>query len=289
MRKLLSILAVALLAVACSKTPKGIIPPEEMAQLMADIHTAEAVIELNRGEYRSDSLKQAFKQSVYARHGVYAATVDSSYMWYGRNINSYLEVYDRTIEILEHRLIESGNRVAAEAALSIAGDSVDVWPYSRLVTLNDRMPSATGVFSFARDENWQKGDIYVWRVKALNNSATSRWSIVTEYSDGSIDFLSQEFSGDGWKEITMYTDSMLDATRVYGQLCGEVPRGTSLRFDSVEMVRKRLDPAMYSRRYPIRRLPKVLPPVEVEVYGHEDDAAADENSVIAADSVAHIR
>lgn len=63
MRKLLSIIAVALLAVACSKTPKGIIPPEEMAQLMADIHTAEAVIELNRGEYRSDSLKQAFKQS----------------------------------------------------------------------------------------------------------------------------------------------------------------------------------------------------------------------------------
>lgn len=289
MRKLLSILAVALLAVACSKTPKGIIPPEEMAQLMADIHTAEAVIELNRGEYRSDSLKQAFKQSVYARHGVDAATVDSSYMWYGRNINSYLEVYDRTIEILEHRLIESGNRVAAEAALSIAGDSVDVWPYSRLVTLNDRMPSATGVFSFARDENWQKGDIYVWRVKALNNSATSRWSIVTEYSDGSIDFLSQEFSGDGWKEITMYTDSMLDATRVYGQLCGEVPRGTSLRFDSVEMVRKRLDPAMYSRRYPIRRLPKVLPAVEVEVYGHEDDAAAAGNSVIAADSVAVIR
>ena len=112
MRKLLSIIAVALLAVACSKTPKGIIPPEEMAQLMADIHTAEAVIELNRGEYRSDSLKQAFKQSVYARHGVDAATVDSSYMWYGRNINSYLEVYDRTIEILEHRLIESGNRVA---------------------------------------------------------------------------------------------------------------------------------------------------------------------------------
>lgn len=288
MRKLLSIIAVALLAVACSKTPKGIIPPEEMAQLMADIHTAEAVIELNRGEYRSDSLKQAFKQSVYARHGVDAATVDSSYMWYGRNINSYLEVYDRTIEILEHRLIESGNRVTAEAALSIAGDSVDVWPYSRLVTLNDRMPSGTGVFSFARDENWQKGDIYVWRVKALNNSATSRWSIVTEYSDGSIDFLSQEFSGDGWKEITMYTDSMLDATRVYGQLCGEVPRGTSLRFDSVEMVRKRLDPAMYSRRYPIRRLPKLLPAVEVEVYGHEEEHAA-ENSVIAADSVAVIR
>ena len=58
----------------------------------------------------------------------------------------------------------------------------------------------------------------------------------------------------------MYTDSMLDATRVYGQLCGEVPRGTSLRFDSVEMVRKRLDPAMYSRRYPIRRLPKLFLP-----------------------------
>lgn len=277
--RLCLILLPALLAVACSKTPKGIIPPEEMAQLLADIHTGEAVIELNRAEYRTDSLKQVFKQSVYARHGVDAATVDSSFVWYGRNINSYLEVYDRTIEILEHRLIESGNRVAAEAALSIAGDSVDVWPHTRFVTINSRMPSMAGTFNFARDENWQRGDMYVWRVKAVNNPGKSRWSIVAEYADGSVDYLSQEFSGDGWKEITMLTDSTLDATRVYGYLLGDVARGTSLRLDSIGMLRKRLDPNIYSRRYPIRRLPKVLPAVEIELpepEGEEAETAADE-------------
>ncbi|MDE6612241.1 MAG: DUF4296 domain-containing protein [Muribaculaceae bacterium] len=272
MRRSLSIYAIMLLAaVSCSKTPKGIIPPEQMAQLMADIHTGEAVIELNRGEYRTDSMKQALKQSVYARHGVDAATVDSSYLWYGRNINSYLEVYDRTIEILEHRLIESGNRVAAEAALSVAGDSVDVWPYPRYVAVNDRMPSKTLAFSFARDENWKRGDMYVWRVKAINNPSNSRWSIVAEYSDGDVDYLSQEFSGDGWKEIVLYTDSLRDATRVYGHLLGANPHGTSLRFDSIEMVRKRVDPSAYGRRYSVRRLHGLLPAVEIE----PDEAATD--------------
>lgn len=128
-RKLKVAAALAVLALsACSKVPSGVIAPEEMAQLLADIHTGESVIDMNRMEFSSDSAKQAYKQSVYARHGVTAEQVDSSFGWYGRNISQYMEVYDRTIEILDRRLIETGNRIAADAALSIAGDSVDVWP-----------------------------------------------------------------------------------------------------------------------------------------------------------------
>ncbi|MCM1066050.1 MAG: DUF4296 domain-containing protein [Muribaculaceae bacterium] len=264
MKKLISIALGAIVACAsCSKVPSGIIQPEEMAQLLADIHTGEAVVDMNRRDYRSDSARQAFKQSVYARHGVDAATVDSSFLWYGRNISYYMDVYDRTIEILEHRLIESGNKVAAEAALSIAGDSVDVWPFARYVSIGDFSPTASMTFNFARDENWQRGDMYVWRAKAFNNTEKSTWQIVAEYADGSIDFISQDFTGDGWKELPVYTDSLLDATRIYGVLTGANRPGTSVRFDSIAMVRKRLDPEQYSRRYSIRRLPHILPPVEI--------------------------
>lgn len=266
MKKLLSIaLAAAILCISCSKVPSGIIQPEEMAQLLADIHTGEAVVDMNRRDYRTDSARQAFKQSVYARHGVDAATVDSSFMWYGRNISYYMDVYDRTIEILEHRLIESGNKVAAEAALSIAGDSVDVWPYARYVAIGDFSPSRTMTFNFSRDENWQRGDMYTWRAKLFNNPEKSTWQIVAEYSDGSIDFISQDLTGEGWKELTVYTDSLLDATRVYGYLTGVNRHGTALRFDSIAMVRKRLDPQQYSRRYSMRRLERILPEVEIKV------------------------
>lgn len=253
--KLSAAAAVALLAAsACSKVPSGVIPPEEMAQLLADVHTAESVIDMNRMDFSSDSSKQAYKQSVYARHGVTAEQVDSSFGWYGRNITQYMDVYDRTIEILDRRLIETGNRIAADAALSIAGDSVDVWPNPRFMTFNDRMPSGFAAFSFAADENWQPGDSYTWRAKFFNHNTDSRWMIAVEYSDGSVEYVSRNFSGDGWNQLVMLTDSTLMARRVFGFFEGAAKQGTDLRLDSIEMVRKRVNPENYAGRYLIRRI-----------------------------------
>lgn len=98
-----------------------------------------------------------------------------------------MEVYDKTIEILDHRLIETGNRIAAEAALSIAGDSVDVWPNARFITFNDIMPSRMATFSFSNDENWERGDSYTWRAKFFNNTENLCFTIVAEYTDGTVE------------------------------------------------------------------------------------------------------
>lgn len=57
----------------------------------------------------------------------------------------------------------------------------------------------------------------------------------------------------------MYTDSTLEASRIYGFITASNQPGTSLRIDSIELVRKRVDPELYSRRYTIRRLPKAIP------------------------------
>lgn len=272
MKKALSIIAISLLVISCSRVPSHIIQPEKMARLMADVHTGEAVIDLNRNEYLSDSVKQALKQSVYIKHGVSAEQVDSSLAWYGRNITYYMDVYDRTIEILEHRLIESGNRVAAEMALSIAGDSVDIWPYPRYISVYDNLPTKSITFNFARDANRERGDVYIWRAKFFNNSEVIRWGIVAEYSDGTVEYFTQSITGDGNKELSFQSDSLLDATRIYGFLDAANRRGTSLDIDSIELVRKRLDRERYSKRYTIHKLPKLL--------------EADSTAVAAADSIA---
>ncbi len=263
MRKLLSFLSASLLFAACNSVPSGIIEPEEMAQLLADVHTAESVIEVNRGTYNTDSLKQEFKQSVYLRHGVNSEQVDSSLAWYGRNLNRYMDVYDRTIEILEHRLIETGNRVAAEAALSIAGDSVDVWTAPQFLSVNDRTPSHNLLFSFVRDENWERGDVYTWRAKVFNAPTDRRWTMVAEYSDGTVEISSQELKSDGWNELMLQTDSLLDATRVYGIMDTPNRRGTSMMLDSIGLVRKRVNPSTYSRRYSQRRFHDIVAKTEI--------------------------
>ncbi|MDE6121164.1 MAG: DUF4296 domain-containing protein [Muribaculaceae bacterium] len=246
--------AVFFLAVSCSKVPSSVIQPEEMAQLMADVHTAEGVIELDYATYNRDSMRKVLRQSVFMRHGVSPEQVDSSLAWYGRNISFYMDMYDRTIEILEHRLIESGNRLAAAAALSIAGDSVDVWTGPRLIRVNDRLPSKYFTFAYDSDPNWESGDSYTWRAKFFNNGDAARWGFVTEYDNGTVDYHSADISGDGWHEIMFVTDSTLHANRIYGFFAGVNSYGKETVLDSVQMVRKRVNAQDYRRRYAQKRL-----------------------------------
>lgn len=242
---------------ACRKAPEGVIQPEEMAQLLADLNTAEAIVETRRRDFPSQKDRRAFKELIYEKHGVSGEQVDSSMAWYGRNLKMYIEVCDRTIEILEQRKIESGNRLAAANALAVSGDSVDVWPFPRFIHVSPRDATKSVTFDFTSDENWDKGDMYTWRLKLSNTSGLSGWGIVTEYDDGKSEILFSSFSGDGWHELTFFTDTLRSAARVYGYLTLPADAASDRFIDSISIVRKRFDASKYSMHYRQRKLDKL--------------------------------
>lgn len=247
----LPVLCVLLLAASCHGVPSGVIQPEEMAQLMADVHTGEAVVDMNRREYQTDSAKQAFKQSIYERHGVTSEQVDSSMAWYGRNITRYMDVYERTIAILEERLSEMGNLVAAEA-MSAAGDSVDVWSGPRHLVIGELSPTNIITFRYNADENWLPGDVYTWRAKFTDNGAQSEMCFAADYTDGTVETMYSGFSGDSWHELTFRADSTRTLRAVSGYLRGDLPAAGPLRLDSIGLVRKRLNAGRYVERFRVR-------------------------------------
>lgn len=261
--KYCAIATVALLAVSCKSVPGYVIPPDEMAALLADIHVGESVVDLNRGDYRTDSSKQIMLQSVLVHHGVTKQELDTSFDWYGHNITYYMEVYDKTIELLERRLTETGNRIAAEN-VSIAGDSVDVWNNAIFLAITKLSPSQHINFSLSQDENWERGDSYSWRAKLTNSSDKSYWGIVADYTDGSKELITGDFSGDGWKELKLICDSTKNASRIYGYI-DATPRGaTTIWIDSIMLIRNRLSPETYHQHYRQQRIvPKNLIKVEV--------------------------
>ena len=71
--------AIAITFAGCNKTPESIIPQEEMAQLMADVHIGEAMIDFNYSTYPNDSTSKLLKQSIYQANNVSAEKVDTSY------------------------------------------------------------------------------------------------------------------------------------------------------------------------------------------------------------------
>lgn len=258
-RKLSILCALALLLAACNGVPSRIIQPEEMAQLMADVHMGEAVIDRNSYEFYTDSSRQALKQSVYLKHGVTAAQVDSSLAWYGRNINHFMKVYDRTIEILEGRRANLGALAYGGGGLG-GGDSLDLWTMPSSFSITDRSPSHVLSFNVEADSSSRRGDEYRWSAKVTNPSQDARWTIAAEYADGTMEYFSRNIAQDGRAEISLVTDTSRVPERIYGSIVAANKPGYVMYVDSVRLVRHRMDNDRYGRRYMLHRLPVNLKP-----------------------------
>lgn len=252
-RLVVCVTGVALL-VACTRVPDNVIAPDRMADLLADLHTAESVVELNFGEYAADSTRKALKQAVLKRHEVTQQQLDTSFVWYGAHLDKYMDVYDDVAEILQQRLDRNDALQSEQASLSISGDSVDVWTSPRQMLISPRRPSEFITFQIKADANSQPGDSYAWRAKLFNYQPRSRWGITAHYTDGSFEVLDNPVSGEGWHTMTFHTDSTRTLSQLQGYMRLTLPTNQSAVYvDSIELVRRRLDPQMYVQRYRQRR------------------------------------
>lgn len=219
---------VALSTVSCDRTPDGVIKPDEMAELMADIHVAESVADTERRQFQSDSMKQLLKQSVLARHGYDVAVFDSSLMYYGQHIDRYAKLYDDIVAILEKRIADAeeaaatdGNTAAlasGEINISVDGDSVDVWGLPRTVTFSPVSPVASLPFGLNSDNYWERGDVYTLRGKLVGVNQGLVINLAVEYMNGSVDHITVRSLGNGWRSATLSLDTALVARYVYGTI-----------------------------------------------------------------------
>lgn len=235
---------------ACNSVPEGVIDTDKMAELMADIHEANAVVELNPNTYTSDSIKMSLKQAVLARHGVTEAQFDTSLMWYGHNLDIYKDVYDNVIKILEKREQD----VIAEAQLAgekmtITGDSIDIWTLSRRDILNSEQLGeyAQLKFSTRADESARKGDRYEWHLYLYNGKMSADALLGVDYNDGSSEYQISSLRMDEHSTVTLQADSNKVVSRVYGYLLYEFENESAVFVDSLMLYRSRLNSSIYNR------------------------------------------
>ena len=96
-------LLTAALLVSCSKVPDGILSEKEMKAVLIDMQLAEAMISTDSKKYSDDAEKEALYQSVFRKHKIEQAVYDSSLVWYGRNLDVYMQVYDLVLAELNER------------------------------------------------------------------------------------------------------------------------------------------------------------------------------------------
>ncbi|GAB6395485.1 MAG: DUF4296 domain-containing protein [Bacteroidales bacterium] len=110
----IALCAVALLA-ACSKVPGGVLPEKKMKDVMLDIRLAENMINGNYQAYPDSTSRTALFASVFRKHRITQALYDSSLVWYGKNMDVLLQVYDLALRDVNERIRELGDTQASAA------------------------------------------------------------------------------------------------------------------------------------------------------------------------------
>lgn len=98
---------VSILFLASCKPDKGKPPigKHEMAMILVDVHTAQALTFYQTTIPKDQLEKDRYYKSVLEKHKVTEAVFDSAVAWYARNTGDYKLVYFEVIDTLNHRRV----------------------------------------------------------------------------------------------------------------------------------------------------------------------------------------
>lgn len=246
------------LVVSCDKAPNGVIPESKMEPLLVDLELAEAYIESHWDQFPDDSSKLVLKQSVFAKHDVTPELYDTSLVWYARNMDVYIKVYDNVIGRLQElrensdkafgpgQLVAERQQSAHRKSYGEQGDTADIWTGTRRWVLTSGMHSGFIPFDFVPDKERASGDKYEFAFKLKPVRSNFRAFIAVDYVDGASTLVNRYGCNDNWNSIAVQSDSTRQVRRIYGYLYYNMIDGDVAYVDSMMLLRTHLDRETYS-------------------------------------------
>ena len=203
---------------SCSKVPDGILSEKEMKAVLIDMQLAEAMINTDYKTYKDDADKEALYQAVFRKHKIEQAVYDSSLVWYGRNLDVYMQVYDLVLAELNERQKALGD-VQANAAPVSKQDSVDIWPRLTYLTFEPNALFNGVTIDIKPETNYPSGSTFVlgMRVWGLNDGMKNRPEIRLSANQGdTIITVNDKIAEDGYHETILRTLPTKQVKEVYG-------------------------------------------------------------------------
>ena len=219
-QKIVCLLGMFLGCLSCSKVPDGILSEKEMQRVLKDMLLAESMIGVDYEQFKTDTSKVALYEAVFRKHGIDQALYDSSLIWYGKNLDIYIKVYDRVVADLKQQITDLGD-VQADAAPSSGNDSVDIWPRRRYLTFTPRSLFNGVTFTIRPDRPFPSGSSFVLGLRAwgLRPEMTRKPEIRLQADLGDTTVvLNQTITRDGYLEARLKTIATKRIRRVYGYI-----------------------------------------------------------------------
>ena len=208
------------IAVSCSRVPKHIISEKNMRAVLYDMHIAEALVETEYGSYRTSDDRQNLYDAVFKKHNITQAEYDSSLVWYGKNIDLYMGVYNLVIK----DVISSADALGEIMPDVLPGDmsskdSLEIWMYNRSYIFKQKNVFNTLLFDISPQSPYSSGSSFVLGMKVwgLPSDLKHRPKIhISAVHADTIISVNNELDSDGYYETTLKTIATKQVIRVYG-------------------------------------------------------------------------
>lgn len=233
-RELISlVMAILLLVVSgCRKRPENVLSDSEMTDLMVDLIIADAYEQSGASSRLPDSVRRHLGEAVLRQHGVDQATLDSTYAWYGRNLDDYAKLYEKVDKRLMSRARKAGGNMQQGV------EENDIWTLPKHLILSPIASQDAFIFQFPAGDI-QKGEMLEWKF-FMSNAAEADMTLGIDYEDGATSIVTSNIRGDRKMEVEIVSDTARQPKRIFGTL--RVARNNlPLWVDSIAMLKQPYD------------------------------------------------
>lgn len=210
------IACLALLSSCGKEIPDEIIQPSKMEKVLYDYH-----LTLGMSENSKNTEKEARKKYVFQKHGITAADFDSSMVWYTRESQELMGIYEnlnkrfkREYEHVE-RLLESREEINTRSFAS--GDTVNIWMKEDILWFTKAPLNNKLTFEIKVDTTFHQRDAFDWNMDwyfMAEGEAIIGLNVI--YDNDSVIGITKSITESGSQSIYLHTDSAYNIKSLNG-------------------------------------------------------------------------
>lgn len=205
---------------ACSRIPKGVISEKKMRSMLVDMQIAEEMINMNPQDYGSNEEKTALYQAVFDKYRITEAEYDSSLIWYGRNLDLYMRIYNLALTDVKKRIEIMGD-VKPEAISTSDEDSINIWMYRDYYEFTPFALSNTIIFDYEPSREYASGSVFILNFDVWGLWAENKQTIdvqICAIQNDTILVTKKTIRDNGNQELILKTLPTRKTKRLYGSI-----------------------------------------------------------------------
>jgi hypothetical protein len=176
-----------------------------MQAVLVDMQLAEAMIQTSYADYADAARKEALYQSVFKKHKITQAVYDSSLVWYGKNLDIYIDVLALALANVDEHIRSMGD-IQASAAPTSNQDSVDIWPRRDFLILQPGALFNGVTFNIKPDINYSSGSSFVLGMHVWGLTGAMRFTPEVHLAIDQVDTtlsVHRKITADGYHETIL--------------------------------------------------------------------------------------